>query len=621
MNTAASGTFNETGTPANATSNHNAGETSLSAWGSGSIDSGSGETVGLECGNCHNPHGNDNYRILRPKPTSLLGWDGLTAVDIPDEETKTYTISYDSDNYRDLSQYPIGIQSKATEWCSQCHTRYSAAAGSGSTTSGDSIFDYRHITYGLSAGCFKCHVAHGSSATMGFYSGSVAWPGGGESSSGNARSSLLNIDNRGVCAQCHLSEAGEVGGHGDGGGCESCHGASGSHATHINSNTRGPATPLGCGDCHDTDNYPSFSDGKDLASTTACDSCHSPGGSFNGVNSAGASVGAKDNWSSGVYDSELKAGKERWCVGCHDDVPATVDSASAPDMSLFWNSGHGRSSSVECENCHDTGTGTHIDGDAETYSFDSAYYESAQSGVAYAAAYRLKYIGAEVPLMIPTNYNITFSYNAQTMKDNAFRICFDSCHDPDKVFDNTPGDGIDSNFKASLPNPPRDYSYAWGSGADVNEHVAHIMNYVGPFWDSDWDNATLGAGGSSGRDSLMACSSCHNVHGAAGSEGSSNEAMIRDGTLVGRKGYGFSYVIEDGAYPQVTSDGAIQSTSVGAIFRQATEDTPSDSMCGGSMCHGNPTPPAGSSYDATGSSWGTYLEFYRTAGNYGPYGP
>ena len=217
-----------------------------------------------------------------------------------------------------------------------------------------------------------------------------------------------------------------------------------------------------------------------------------------------------------------------------------------------------------------------------------------------------------MPLMIPTNYKITFSYDAQTMKDNAFRLCL-NCHDTTKIFDDTPGDDINSNFKASLPNPPRNYSYAWGSGADVNEHVSHTMNYLGPFVDSDWDTGTTGAGGSDGRDSLMACISCHNVHGAVGIYGSTNEAMVRDGTLVGRTGYGFSYVIEDGLYPQMTSTGANKSNSVGSIFRNNTAN-----MCGGSMCHGNPAPPAGSSYDATGSSWGTYLEYYRQWQNYGP---
>jgi hypothetical protein len=214
----------------------------------------------------------------------------------------------------------------------------------------------------------------------------------------------------------------------------------------------------------------------------------------------------------------------------------------------------------------------------------------------------------EVPLMIPANYGITFRYNALDMKDIAFRLCF-TCHDSSAVFDNTPGDGIESNFKASLPIPPRNYSYAWGSGADVNEHVSHLMNYVGPFADSDWDTATNGPGGSNGHDTLTNCSSCHNVHGAAGTAGSTNAPMIRDGSLAGRTGYGFSYVIEDtesGGYPWVTSSGATPSTGVGAVFRNNTAD-----MCGGSMCHGNPAPPSSSSYDATGSSWGTYLEYYR----------
>ena len=90
--------------------------------------------------------------------------------------------------------------------------------------------------------------------------------------------------------------------------------------------------------------------------------------------------------------------------------------------------------------------------------------------------------------------------------------------------------------------------------------------------------------------------------------------MIRDGTLAGRTGYGFSYVIEDIAgYPIVTSTGATQSNSIGAIFRNNTNN-----MCAGSMCHGNPTPPSGSSYNALGSSWGTYLEYFRPWQDYQP---
>jgi len=121
-------------------------------------------------------------------------------------------------------------------------------------------------------------------------------------------------------------------------------------------------------------------------------------------------------------------------------------------------------------------------------------------------------------------------------------------------------------------------------------------------------------------DSMPACFGCHNVHGAVGAEGSSNEVMIRDGSLSGRlDGYGFSYVIEDvvaDGYPMVTSAGATQATSVGAIFRKTPE---TNNMCGGFTpgCHGTAT-PAGSSYDATGSSWDTYLEYYRPWQDYTP---
>lgn len=90
---------------------------------------------------------------------------------------------------------------------------------------------------------------------------------------------------------------------------------------------RGPF--LTCNTCHDTNNYPFFKSGTDgdgdgkynLSETDVCDNCHSPNGSFDGVNDA--VIGAKSNWGSGVYASPtLKTGKEKWCAGCHDDVPA-----------------------------------------------------------------------------------------------------------------------------------------------------------------------------------------------------------------------------------------------------------------------------------------------------------
>ncbi|MCP4251157.1 MAG: hypothetical protein GY778_29315 [bacterium] len=420
------------------------------------------------------------------------------------------------------------------------------------------------------------------------------------------------------CTSCHPHDAGFMP---VGGSCTGCHGqppdgdvspnTAGSHAFHM-TDPSGPQL-ADCFTCHaglSTGNHnngsASFATGVDadgngdidLSETDVCDACHSPDGSFDG------SAEGKTNWDASTSVS---------CEGCHDTGSSTIQGVSAPPVAGdnstwgYYATGHGRTGMVECTACHDPSS-PHFDGVASTYSFDSSYYGPTQSGVAYAAGFRLKDVNGEVPLMIPANYNITFGYDSALMRDTAFRLCFE-CHDGSKLLDDTPGDGIDSNFKASLPNPPRNYSYAWGSGADVNEHVAHIMNYIGPFADSDWDTDTTGSGGSDGHDTLIACSSCHNVHGAAGTEGSTNEVMVRDGILVGRTGFGFSYVVEDdgaGGFPWVTSTDATRAASVGAILRSNTSD-----MCAGSMCHDNPAPPVGTSYDAIGSGWGTYLEYYR----------
>ncbi len=209
MNTTASGSFNTTGTPTDITSKHTVGASSATAWGSG--NSTSGDTVALECGNCHNPHGNSWYRLLRPKPTSLAAFDNLTSVNITDEGTKTYTITYDGSNYRDLSAYSSNTTSKMADWCGQCHTRYIAGNGSGSTDPGSSPFLYRHVTDNMSGECLACHVAHGTSASMSGRAAGVPWPAGAspdwqDTDEGND-SRLLYIDNRGVCIQCHSSSA------------------------------------------------------------------------------------------------------------------------------------------------------------------------------------------------------------------------------------------------------------------------------------------------------------------------------------------------------------------------------------------------------------------------------
>ncbi|MHB8810279.1 MAG: hypothetical protein ACYC9M_09730, partial [Desulfobulbaceae bacterium] len=154
------------------------------------------------------------------------------------------------------------------------------------------------------------------------------------------------------CIECHSHTNGfrHGGGGTNGTGCEQCHGhdpgtkydpdltapytagslisegrgSFQSHSTHTETDAddlKGPG--LYCNDCHDITNFPKFKDGQDLALTTVCDTCHSPGGSVNGVISTLGSVGAKDNWRSGVYSGYgLQDGKEMWCAGCPDNAPA-----------------------------------------------------------------------------------------------------------------------------------------------------------------------------------------------------------------------------------------------------------------------------------------------------------
>jgi hypothetical protein len=145
------------------------------------------------------------------------------------------------------------------------------------------------------------------------------------------------------CYVCHAHINGFGYAHGEPGkDCEDCHGhddgwnggdyygTTQSHSTHTESDSddlKGPY--IECDVCHDTDNYPYFKSGTDsngdgkynLSETDVCNNCHSPNGAFDGVNNP--TFGAKANWTGGVYASPtLKTGKEKWCAGCHDDVPA-----------------------------------------------------------------------------------------------------------------------------------------------------------------------------------------------------------------------------------------------------------------------------------------------------------
>jgi predicted CXXCH cytochrome family protein len=171
-------------TAAATTSKHLIDGTSAgTAWGNGPISAtaNAGKSLTLECGSCHDPHGNGNFRILKPMPTdsqwvvtpavvgvpAVLAADGVTVItpavvavpavmspatniNIPDATTKTYTtanywlagdatvpqntaaqITAGNTPFRGTAGVGAdGYIQNVSAWCTTCHTRYLAASGS-----------------------------------------------------------------------------------------------------------------------------------------------------------------------------------------------------------------------------------------------------------------------------------------------------------------------------------------------------------------------------------------------------------------------------------------------------------------------------------------------------------
>ncbi|MCL7488217.1 MAG: hypothetical protein M8357_08615 [Desulfobulbaceae bacterium] len=376
------------------------------------------------------------------------------------------------------------------------------------------------------------------------------------------------------CIRCHSHKNGFIHG-GPGGGCSQCHGhdaghsydddmmfpndeadgtsagagSSWSHSTHTENDSNGHSDMMGpmqyynetlkpiyCDTCHDIYTMPLFKNqdetgGHTLAQTDICDKCHSPGGTYNGVNTVNESIGAKDNWHSGVYNSDrtLQAGKEKWCAGCHDEEAANnlVDgtgTTTAPNVIGdedgayiygigwgFYKTGHGLAADepysykgaimppilvngaakpVECGACHDFSS-THIDAAARTFDCSDGC-----DSTEYYQGYRLGLVAGEVPMVVPWPWSSSSDNGVEK-----YRLCV-SCHDSGP-FTNS------SNRNTNTMD------------GNTNRHFSHLNN-KNTMYPADY-NYTLG------NNSQMTCVVCHNVHG------SERLAMLRDGKLIDRE--------------------------------------------------------------------------------------
>lgn len=344
-----------------------------------------------------------------------------------------------------------------------------------------------------------------------------------------------------VCIQCHGHENGTLYDpdmslpYTAGSNASQGRGTTTPHSTHTETDAddqRGPG--IYCSTCHDINIIPYFKSGTDgngdgkynLSETDVCDTCHSPNGSYNGVNSVGSSIGAKDNWNKvGIYNNtaNLTSGKEKWCAGCHDENASVIQNVSAPavigdeDASYtygtgwgFYKTGHGLASDeyfpykggfiepllvngatrpIECTDCHNSSL-RHIDGKNRTFDCTDGC-----NSTEYRLSYRLQLVDGAEPMEIPLTNQSPY------ISTDYYRLCL-KCHYSEPF---TNSSNNDTNLKTD----------------GVNRHQFHLVMPATTRFPADYNYSSY--------NSRVSCIICHNVHG------STRLSMVRDGKLIGRE--------------------------------------------------------------------------------------
>jgi hypothetical protein len=155
-----------------------------------------------------------NYTVILAPGGTLLATTAATAAGSAGATAGDYwhvRVPWNSSGYG-TADAPNGFSAlfntQITVWCTSCHVQHYSIVDYLPNPSGDTLYEYRHVTTGMLA-CTTCHVAYGSNARIeGQFSSTQPFPNGsaplysiGRTTGGDSR--LLKVDNRGTCQLCH----------------------------------------------------------------------------------------------------------------------------------------------------------------------------------------------------------------------------------------------------------------------------------------------------------------------------------------------------------------------------------------------------------------------------------
>lgn len=202
--------------------------------------SSTGNTISLSCTSCHDPDGSSNYRILKDLVNGKNVANYVTSNETGFSDSlsedpnvyQNYDPNYTAPNYKTPTESARGIGG----WCASCHDNYKSSnveidakgkkhfyyigadgkkryhhainAPIGNNPTGNTTTDLpleknSAATPDNDPGnyvmCLTCHRVHGTDSTM--TDNAKVGPAQGSPASG--QSTLLRLNNRGVCQNCH----------------------------------------------------------------------------------------------------------------------------------------------------------------------------------------------------------------------------------------------------------------------------------------------------------------------------------------------------------------------------------------------------------------------------------